>query len=117
MASALTDTDIAQVLDEAADHIATVGFFKKYLYNTRQAESGLPLGRCEVDVLGAINYAVHGTPRYAGGDPRVHAAEKALNALVNAPSVAAWCDYKGNGKARAIDLLRSAAASLRKEAA
>ena len=114
--TAPADADIAQILDEAADHIATVGFCKKYLYNTRQAESGLPLSRCEVDVIGAINYAVHGTPRYTGGDLRVHAAEKAINALIDAPSVAAWCDYKGNGKARAIDLLRTTAASLRKEA-
>lgn len=114
--TALTDTDIAQVLDEAADHIETVGFCKKYLYNTRQAGNGLPLSRCEVDVLGAINYAVHGTPRYAGGDPRVHAAEQALNARIDAPSVAAWCDYRGNGKAKAIDLLRVTADSLRKAA-
>jgi len=111
------DTEVADVLDEAADHIETVGFCKKYLYNTRQAGNGLALNRCEVDVIGAINYAVHGTPRYTGGNPLVWAAEQALNARVTAPSVAAWCDYKGNGKAKAIDLLRVTAAALRKEAA
>ena len=106
-------TDIAKVLDEAADHIETVGFCKKYLYSVRQAENGLPLDRCEVDVIGAINVAVHGTPRHVGGDPLVWAAEQAINARIDAPSVAAWCDYKGNGKAKAIALLRDTAAGLR----
>lgn len=66
-------------------------------------------------MIGAINYAIHGTPRYTGGNPLVHAAEQALNARITAPSVAAWCDYKGNGKAKAIDLLRVTADSLRKQ--
>lgn len=108
-----TDVEIAAALDRAADHIEAVGFCKKYLYSVRQAANGLALGKCEVDVLGAINVAVHNTPRYAGGDPLVWAAEKAVAASIDAPSVAAWCDYKGNGKAKAIALLRDTAASLR----
>ncbi|MFF4346748.1 hypothetical protein [Streptomyces sp. NPDC001530] len=105
--------EIADVLDKAADHIVTVGFCKKYLYSVRQANAGLALTKCEVDVLGAINVAVHGTPRYVGGDPLVHAAEKALADSIDAPSVAAWCDYRGNGKAKAIALLRDTATCLR----
>lgn len=111
-----TDAEIALTLDAAADHINAVGFCKHYLYNTRQATNGLPLDRCEVDVIGAINVAVHDTPRYVGGNPLVHAAENAINARIDAPSVAAWCDYKGNGKAKAIALLRDTAAHLRGEA-
>lgn len=107
------DAEIALTLDAAADHITSVGFCKHYLYNTRQAGNGLPLDQCEVDIIGAINVAVHDTPRYVGGNPLVHAAEKALTARIDAPSVAAWCDYKGNGKARAIALLRETAAGLR----
>jgi hypothetical protein len=114
-ANAPTDTDIAAVLDKAASHIETVGFCKKYLYSVRQAENGLPLDKCEVDVIGAINVAVHGTPRHVGGDPLTHATEKAVEARITAPSLAAWCDYKGNGKAKAIALLRDTAAALREE--
>ncbi|KAB1146763.1 hypothetical protein F7R91_14380 [Streptomyces luteolifulvus] len=112
-----TDAEIALTLDAAADHIESVGYCKKYLYSVRQAENGLPLDKCEVDIIGAINVAVHGTPRHVGGDPLTWAAEKALNASIDAPSVAAWCDYRGNGKAKAIALLRDTAASLRGEAA
>lgn len=111
--SAPTDADIAAVLDLAADHINTVGFCKKYLYSTSQARNGLPLDRCEVDLIGAINVAVHGTPRHVGGDPLTWAAEQALTARIDAPSIAAWCDYKGNGKTAALDLLADTAASLR----
>ncbi|KOU59906.1 hypothetical protein ADK57_32060 [Streptomyces sp. MMG1533] len=107
-----TDVEIADVCDKAADHIETVGYCKKYLYSVRQAENGLPLDKCEVDVIGAINVAVHGTPRHVGGNPLTHATEKALEARIDAPSIAAWCDHRGNGKAKAIALLRDTAASL-----
>lgn len=115
--TAVTDEEIAVVCDKAADHIDAVGYCKKYLYSVRQAENGLPLSKCEVDVIGAINTAVHGTPRYVGGNPLTHATEKAIEARIDAPSLAAWCDYRGNGKAKAIALLRDTAASLRKETA
>lgn len=112
--TAPTAADIATVLDRAALHIQRVGYCKKYLYSTRQAANGLPLNRCEVDLIGAINVAVHGTPRHVGGDPLTRLAEKALEARIDAPSVATWCDYPGNGKAAAVDLLRTSAAELRK---
>lgn len=114
LATAPTETDVAAVLDLAAQHIEKFGFCKKYLYNVRQAAAGLPLERCEVDLIGAINVAVHGTPRHVGGDPLTRLAEKALEARIEAPSVATWCDYPGNGKAAAVDLLRTSAAELRK---
>ncbi|MCX5253550.1 hypothetical protein OOK27_05105 [Streptomyces canus] len=115
--TAPTDEEIAEVCDKAAGHIDAVGYCKKYLYSVRQAENGLPLNQCEVDVIGAINVAVHGTPRYVGGNPLTHATEKAIEARIDAPSIAAWCDYRGNGKAKAIALLRDTADSLRKVAA
>jgi hypothetical protein len=109
----LTGADIAAVLDLAADHIDTVGFCKRYLYSIRQADTGLPLDKCQVDVIGAINVAVHGTPRHVGGDPLTRLAERALEARIDAPSLATWCDYPGNNKQAALDLLRDTAASLR----
>ncbi|MDI9887325.1 hypothetical protein QMZ92_23875 [Streptomyces sp. HNM0645] len=112
-----TSVAVHDVLEDAADHIAANGYCKHYLYSTTQAQTGLPLDKCAVDVLGAINLAVHGTPRYTGGDPIVAAAEAAVRARITAPSVAAWCDHKGNGKAQAIALLRDTAAELRKAAA
>lgn len=109
------DADIAAVLDLAADHITTVGYNKKYLYSTHQAETGLPLDKCSVDLIGAINVAVHGTPRHVGGDPLTWAAEQALTARIDAPSLAAWCDSPGSGKTTALALLRDTADELRKE--
>lgn len=109
----VTDGDVAVVLDLAADHIEAVGFCKRYLYSIRQAETGLPLDKCQVDVIGAINVAVHNTPRHVGGDPLTRAAERALETRIDAPSLATWCDYPGNGKEAALDLLRDTAAGLR----
>jgi hypothetical protein len=114
-ATAPAATDVAAVLDLAADHIETVGYCKKYLYSVRQAETGLPLDKCSVDLIGAINVAVHGTPRHVGGDPLTFAAEQALTARIDAPSLAAWCDYPGSGKTTALALLRDTADELRKE--
>jgi hypothetical protein len=111
-----TDSAVAAVLAQAADHIDAVGYCKRYLYNVRQAEAGLPLDKCEVDVIGAINVAVHGTPRHVGGDPLTWAAEQALTAHTDAPSMAAWCDYPGNGEQTAVTLLRDTAARLREAA-
>jgi hypothetical protein len=112
--TAPTATEIADVLDRARAHIVAVGYYKPYLYNGHQASSGLPLNRCQVDLIGAINVAVHGTPRHVGGDPLTWAAEKAVEARIDAPSVSTWCDYKGNGKAQAIALLRDTADRLRR---
>jgi hypothetical protein len=112
-----TDADVAAVLDLAADHIKTVGYCKKYLYSVRQATGGLALDKCQVDAIGAINVAVHGTPRHVGGDPLTRLAEQAVEARIDAPSLATWCDYPGNGKDAVIALLRDTAASLRGVAA
>jgi hypothetical protein len=114
--TAPADADIPTVLDKAASHIDKVGFCKKYLYSVHQAATGLPLDKCEVDIIGAINVAVHGTPRHVGGDPITRLAEEALKARIDAPSVAAWCDYPGNGKQAALALLRDTATELRGEA-
>ena len=115
--SLIVPVAVHDVLEDAADAIARNGYCKHYLYAVTQAETGLPLDRCAVDVIGAINLAIHGTPRHVGGNPLTAAAEAALLARITAPSIAAWCDYKGNGKTQAIQLLRDTAAELRSEAA
>ncbi|MFE4818544.1 hypothetical protein ACFRFU_19355 [Streptomyces sp. NPDC056704] len=112
-ATAPTLTEIADYLDKARAHIVRVGFNKKYLFNTRQHRGGIPLDRCAVDLDGAIGVAVHGTPLHLGRDPLTQAVVEAVLARITAPSLAAWCDYKGNGKAQAIDLLRETADRLR----
>jgi hypothetical protein len=111
----LTLTEIADILDTARAHIVRFGFCKKYLYSTPQARNGLPLDRCGVDLIGAINVVVHGTPLHLV-TPLTAAIEKAIEARITAPSLAAWCDYKGNGKQQALDLLRNTADRLRREA-
>lgn len=114
--AAPTDIEIADILDKARAHIVRFGFCKKYLYNARQASNGMPLNECEVDLDGALNVAVHGTPLHLGRDPLTRAAVEAVLARIDAPSLATWCDYKGNGKVQAIALLRSTADRLRRSA-
>jgi hypothetical protein len=106
--------EIADVLDKARAHIVRYGFCKKYLYSTQQARAGLRIDRCAVDLDGAINVAVHGTPLHLGRDPLTRAAVEAVLARTDAPSLATWCDYKGNGTARAIALLRDTEERLRR---
>jgi hypothetical protein len=108
-------TEIAEVLDRARAHIVRYGYCGKYLYNTSQG-TRLPIGQRAVDLRGAITVAVHGTPLNLGRDPLTMAAVQAVEARITAPSIAAWCDYKGNGKQRALDLLRETAGRLRREA-
>lgn len=111
-----TLAEIADVCDKAAAHIIRFGYYRHYLYNTRQARDGVPLDRCEVDLVGAISVAVHGTPLDLGRDPLTRAVEAAVEARMEAPSLSAWCDYRGNGKAKAIALLRTTEVRLRRAA-
>lgn len=114
--TAPTNTELAELLDKAADALAKNGLAKRYLYDTKQAETGLPLKDCRVDVIGALNIAAHGTPRYAG-TRLVFAAERALEQRIDRCSLVVWVDEKGRTKDDAIDLLRDTAVDLRKEAA
>lgn len=111
-----TKTELADLCDKAAEIIATNGHHKRYLYDTKQAQSGLPLNQCRVDIIGALNIGAHGTPRYAGS-PLVFAAETALARRIDRASVVVWNDEKGHGKDEAIALLKQTAAELRAAAA
>jgi hypothetical protein len=110
-----TLTEIADVVDKVRSHIVRFGFCKKYLVSIGQFRSRVPLDRCAVDLDGAISVVVHGTPLHPV-TPFTAAVEEAIAARIAAPSLAAWCSYKGNGKQQALNLLRDTAAQLRKEA-
>ncbi|MCP9997937.1 hypothetical protein LUX34_23795 [Streptomyces werraensis] len=114
MTATITRTDLIQVLEKAAAIIGRNGLCKRYLYDTKQAATGMPLADCRVDVIGALNTAAHGTPRY-GGSPIVAAAEELLGQQVDAASVVAWNDQPGRDKDDAVVLLASVAAQLRAE--
>jgi hypothetical protein len=111
-ARAETAREHADVLDKAAKVIEANGFFKHYLWDTKQEAAGTPLQDCRVDIVGAIAIVLFESPCYAGS-PRVRAVEQALVYHITAPSLAAWCTYPGNRQQQAIQLLRDTAATLR----
>jgi hypothetical protein len=113
--TAPTAVEIAEVCDKAAAVIATNGLHQRFLYDTKQADSGLPLDQCRVDIIGALNIAAHGTPRYAQSRT-VYAAERALEKHIDRCSLVTWIDEKGRDKDDAIVLLKTVAAQLRTEA-
>ncbi|WP_331746742.1 hypothetical protein [Streptomyces sp. NBC_00842] len=112
-AEARTETarEHADVLHKAAKVLEANGFFKHYLWDTKQEADGTPLQDCRVDILGAIAIALYENPCYAGS-PRVRAVEQALVDRINAPSLAAWCTYPVNGQQQALQLIRDAADAL-----
>jgi len=114
--TAPTAVELAELCDKAAAVIARNGLAKRYLYDTRQADTGLPLDQCRVDIIGALNIAAHGTPRYAASRI-VYAAERALEQRIDRASLVTWVDEKGRDKDDAIVLLKTTAAELRTEAA
>ncbi|WP_432139737.1 DUF6197 family protein [Streptomyces sp. bgisy154] len=114
MTAIATRTDLIDVLEAAAAIIGTNGLNKRYLYNTKQAAAGIPLAECRVDIIGALNMAAHGTPRYAA-TPIVTAAEQALLQRIDTASLVAWNDQPGRNEDDAVTLLAAVAAELRAE--
>lgn len=108
-----TDAEKAEVCDKAADVIEANGFYRHYLYNTKQAAGGTALEFCAVDVYGALNIAATGTPRYAGRSTLAWETEKAVLARTEEFSLATWCTRPGNDKVAAMRLLRETAEALR----
>lgn len=116
LTTAPTAVELAELIDKAAAVIAKNGHHKRWLYSEKQAATGLPLADCKVDIIGALNIGAHGSPRY-GQSRLVAAAERALLARIEAPSLVTWNDARGREADDAIDLLERTAAQLRKEAA
>lgn len=114
MPATATRTDLIEVMEKAAEIIGTNGLNKRYLYDTKQAATGIHLAKCRVDIIGALNTAAHGTPRY-GGSPIVAAAEQALMERIEYVALVTWNDMPGRDKDDAITLLTATAAELRAE--
>lgn len=110
--TAPTRAELADLCDNAAAIIRSNGHHQRYLYNIKQAQSGLPLDQCSVDILGALNIAAHGTPRYAGS-PLVFAAEQVLQQRIDRAALVVWNDEQGRTKNDAINLLTNTANDLR----
>lgn len=110
------EVTLADIVDKACDAINANGYCKTYLYDTNQAAGGTALKDCRIDLFGAINIAVHGTPRWVGGNNLVALAEKAVTADCGTVSLAAWMTQKGRNKREALALLKRTSARLRAEA-
>lgn len=108
-----TDTEIAELCDQAANVIDANGHCKRDLYDHKQAAGGTRLADCRVDIIGALNIAAHDTPVYTGRDLRVWAAEQAILARIPEAAIVTWNDARGHGKREAMKLLRDTAAGLR----
>jgi hypothetical protein len=102
----------ADVLDQAATVITLNGYHQAFLYDTTQAKGGTSLARCRVDLVGAINIALYGTPRFVGSGLGC-AAEQALAKQTFPQALVVWNDTKGRTGDDAIRLLRDTAAALR----
>lgn len=116
----LKPTEIADVLDKAADVIDRNGHHKGYLYDEAKADDGLLVQCCPVDVVGAINVAVFDVPRWPAEDhPDSRLAQAAVLALqetVGEP-VPGWNDDETRTQDDVITSLWDTAERLRKEAA
>jgi hypothetical protein len=107
------DIAIADVVDKAHAAIEANGFHRFWLYDERQAAGGTPLRDCRVDLFGAINIAVHGTPRWVGGSNLVAQTELEVTADCGMVTLAAWMSLKGHNKREALALLKKTSARLR----
>ena len=113
-------TAIADALDKAADVIDRNGHHKGYLYDEAQADSGLLVQCCRVDVVGAINIAVFDVPRWPAeehpGCALAQGAVLALQETVEKP-VPGWNDEPERTQDDIITNLWETAERLRREAA
>lgn len=116
----LKPTEIADVLDKAADIIDRNGLHKGYLYDEAKADGGLLVKVCPVDVVGAINVAVFDMPRWPAedhpGSPLAQAAVLALQETIGEP-VPGWNDDEERTQDDVITSLWDTAERLRKAAA
>lgn len=104
---------LADIVDKAYTAIDANGYCKTYLYDTKQAAGGTPLKDCRIDLHGSINLAVHGTPRWVGGNDHVAQAEREVTVDCGMVSLAAWMTTRGHNKREALALLKKTSARLR----
>ncbi|MFF2852600.1 hypothetical protein ACFVT5_40865 [Streptomyces sp. NPDC058001] len=113
----MTDSlKIAEILDRAADHIESVGWFQGELYD-RYTDPSRPLAACRVCALGAINVALHGSPQFPvgrtlGGVDAHEVAEYVERGFENT-ELASWNDESGRTQDDVTAAFRGTAAELR----
>jgi hypothetical protein len=112
-------TEIADVIEKAAEIVEKNGLHKGYLYDEAQADEGTKPAECPVDVVGAINIAVFGKPSWPSeerpGSRLAQAAVLALGETVGKP-VPGWNDEDERVVDDVVTNLWEAAERLRKEA-
>ena len=113
--TALPTTDIADTAEQAAKILKTNGLHQGYLYDEEQAKTGLPLSKCRVDLVGAVNIAVFGKPRWPAeehaGSPLAQAVVLAVEETVKKP-VPAWNDETGRTADEVVEVLEATAVRL-----
>ncbi|MWA08833.1 DUF6197 family protein [Streptomyces sp. BA2] len=126
--TAPTKVEIADVLDKAIEVIDRVGWHRGYLYDEEQCEEGTAFGECRVDMLGAINTAVTGSPllgvskrrledRIALADATALAVARYLKIPAIPRQIAWWNDELERTADDVRNAFRDTAAELRAEAA
>lgn len=118
--TAPSKTEIADVIDKAAEIIDRNGHHQGYLYDETKADGGLLLQACPVDTVGAINIAVFGKPRWPAEDHPdcllAQAAVEALQKTIGKPIVG-WNDETERTQDDVITSLWETSERLRKETA
>jgi hypothetical protein len=110
-------TEVADVLDRAVAHIESVGWFQGDLYDN-YTDPRRPSNECPVCAIGALNVALHGTPRFPlerqpdGLD--AHDVADIVKILIDDIDLADWNDAQGRTQKEVTALLREAAAELRR---
>lgn len=107
-----TALETADLCDHAAQVLVMNGLNKRHLYDTRQADGGTELIACRVDVIGALNIAAHGTPRYASSRI-VQAAERALLDHLKVVALVPWNDAPECTADDVVQALHDTATNLR----
>jgi hypothetical protein len=107
----------ADILSKAADVIAANGWIRFGYFDTEQADTGVPLNKCRVCVMGAIGLVTENHPipvRYLDPGAALDAVAALQSHVGNAPD--AWNDHTPNlTSADVIDTLRQVAAKLREQ--
>lgn len=112
-----TRPELADVLDKAADHIDTVGWWQGSLYN----DTYKPVTARPVCAMGAINMALYGTPQFPPLARRenyeTYQVADLLKPRIGNSELSDWNDAEGRTQAEVTALMRETAAELRRGAA
>ncbi|MBD0743498.1 hypothetical protein [Streptomyces sp. CBMA152] len=109
-------TDIADALEQMADHIARVGLHKGALYDEDAADGGTPLGDCPTCTVGAACHVIYGQPRYTVDQPTaeqttlLYAVVDLLQDRLGEDAIS-WSD--GHDQEHVVDYLRATVVELR----